>query len=305
MGWTPHKKGKLIGRVRGWLSDKHDAEPLNSMRLVHVDAASGNETRVVGRWNAPFPDADIITAQVIAVVEDDADVWGGTQRYALFGHFGSGGNIVESASISQHGTSTDEDKDLNVGPSERANSAGMMSQHMRFTESALRTLAKATSDVIDKLAEENNSLRERAASDDARRIKMFELQEQVMSRMTERRIAEEAAAQDREVKKELIGYGKVIVPLIGNKLAGDKIFPEVMTAQHMALGAFFDSIDSQQWQNMLAALPGPQQLFLNSLLNDYLDSKAKREGTYQGDRPLGDGTNAPQMGNGSGNGRAS
>lgn len=290
MAWSPKRIGIFQRRLRGWFHDStRYPDPVSSLVLSHVDASTGASTRTVGRWSAPWPDggADVIAQECQLRIEEDADTWGGTQRYVLTAYFGGGTGVSEGLTLSQSGNTTDEDRDLSAAPSEKPNSAGLMAQLMRHTEVSQRQNAIATAAVLDRLVEENRRLSARAEADDARKIGFINAYETLMNNATKRRIEEEAAKQTLEIKKEVMGYVKVLVPIIANYVASGKALPEVMTPEQMAMAAFFDSLEPETWQAVQAALPGPQQMFVNHLLSLHLDAKEKREGTYQGDRPMG------------------
>lgn len=313
MPLQPKQRGILQKKIRGWCFAGHE-EPLTALLLGHVNKSTEQVDRKLNTWqpiNGAWGDPDAVLVTLLEEAEDDAkSAGGGTQFYNLEAHFGTGGAAMLSVQFFTKVSLTDDaagDRELtaDMGPSERPESKGLVAMAMRmanernadltkkdlFIEKLLHTTILST---LEILSSENKSLRARAEADDARREKQKLREEELLDRAAERRRKDEELSFERKIKEEALVYVKFLIPMVANYLAGEKILP-ADSPEEMGMAAFFDSLEPQAWAAALAQLPMPHQLMLNARLKKHLDDKARREGTYQGDRPM---VEAPGSANG-------
>lgn len=305
MPLSPKERGVLQKKIRQWTFAETE-EPLVSLILGHVNKSTEQVDRIVNRWK-PDPatgawgDPEGVLEVILEEADDDAkNAGGGKQFYNLEARFGSGALLL-SKQFSTTVTITDEadDRELSasMGPSEKVEPRGLVAMAMRMANERNNDLAKKDAFIekllhttilgtLEVLKSENASLRARAEADEARRVKMRQIEEDLYDRRAERARKEQEESFKQEIQKEALTYVKFLVPVVANYLAGDKILPENTTPEAMGMGAFFDTVDSAAWQQALSCFPMPHQLFLNAMLKKHLDEKEKKAGTFAGDRPL-------------------
>lgn len=174
----------------------------------------------------------------------------------------------------------DEDGDLSDDPNEMPHSRGLVAQQMRHHEVLTRELISAARetrserlDIIDRLNEDNNRLRQ---ENNQFRAMLNEVQDLKLKR----EIMWDEHRRTEERKDDMVKMGKLALPLIANRLLGGgpegaKAAQEFagQTVQSASLFALFNSLNEEQQKDMQAFVEKLNPL-QQAMLSDIIQSSA-------------------------------
>lgn len=237
---TKRKGHKPIQIVVGHLNE-HDA----SARMDQFDVDTHDEQT-----------AKTLAKQIRYVAQADAEVRGGLQRYAVQMHWPGDSDPAYHA-FSVDGASLQRAGDM-LSATEPPTSAGLLKQHMRHTEVAVRVAMKGAVQMQEQYEALVSRLVDRVQTLETDRQKVIELGEQLMTQNLEREIQRNAAEHDEKRKQQgfdqmmailEVGKAKVIEHVSGVKMLssgdpGSALIREVMTG-----------LDGDDLKRMMEPLP--------------------------------------------------
>jgi hypothetical protein len=184
---------------------------------------------------------DTAALEIHAKLQNETASLGGLQKYALYAyHSGDFENHTARFIVRIQGVSDDEDEDgLN---SEGPDKTGLVSQAMRHTEAANRTMVALVQGLvgtyqstISRLA----AMNEKLLDDKLASMEMMsELQEDNDNREAKGTIAKAKA----KGVQELVGKLGLLLPALANKVSGKPIFPVEDSSMMMMVRSLFTSM---------------------------------------------------------------
>jgi hypothetical protein len=154
--------------------------------------------------------------------------------------------------------------------SEPPTAAGITSQHMRFTEAAIRIALEANAETIDSLRQDVKSLREERERDNDRRMKFIATYEDMMDRRAERDI--ELRKFESNSQRKDLALAKVIetvMPSLAGKIPHviDAVLGSGPSAKDVLAKVFrvLSSMSPEDREGMLRKLPSEAKKDLEAL----------------------------------------
>jgi hypothetical protein len=219
---------------------------------------------------------DHLIDQICDAAQQDANAMReGVQTYGVFAYFARNRDY-SPRTFFRVSAEDSFDHDAEGGdPSEPPTDKGITSQLMRHCEALTRSNTIHSSNIIEILMRDNASQRALIERQMAQSMDFAAVIQESMDNATARRIAEKDAAAKAELTGSMIEHVKVLIPVIINKLAGQKITPET-DASFTLLASLFESLTSEQQQRLFTELLNPSQA---AVLAEFVDTYEKRKRT--------------------------
>lgn len=202
---------------------------------------------------------------------------GGVQKYALYAyHSGDYDQHTARFIIRMQGVTDDDEEALD---SEGPDKVGLISQCMRHTEAANRTmvalvqgLVGSYQSTISRLASMNEKL-----LDD--KVEQIELIQEMIASKDERDAKALTAKAKAKGVEQLVGRLSLLAPALVNKVAGKPIFPVEDSSLMMMTRSLITSImaDPDRAEKLMAMLAPEQGIALMNLY-EQISTKEKEEG---------------------------
>lgn len=158
-------------------------------------------------------------------------------------------------------------------PSEPPTERGIAAQLMRHNEALARSQTINTQNLIETLMRDNTSQRALIERQMAQAMDFAAIMQEAMDNSTARRIAERDAASKSEVVGSMLEHVKLLIPVILNKIAGQKIAPET-DSSFTLLASLFESLTPEQQQRLFSEFLTPSQA---AVLAEFVDTYEKRK----------------------------
>lgn len=232
--------------------------------------------------------------EVCEAAQNDANAMReGLQRYAVYAYFNLNKDYVPRMPFR---VSAEENYDHEAGEgegSEPANEKGLLAQLMRHNEANARITTIHTNNIIETLMRDNASQRALIEKQMGQAVDMAAIIQESLDNSTARRIAEKEAATKAEIVGSVVEHLKLLLPVILNKVAGQKITPET-DSSFTLLASLFESLTSEQQQKLFTEFLTPSQ---SAVLAEFIDTyeKRKRTLTTKGDSNPGPALNLGAM----------
>jgi hypothetical protein len=219
---------------------------------------------------------DHLIDEVCEMAQQDANAMReGIQSYGLYAYFDKDRDYAPRTFFR---VSAEEayDHDAAEGEgSEPATEKGLMAQLMRHNEASARITTIHTSNMIETLMRDNASQRALIEKQMAQAIDFAAIIQESLDNSTARRIAERDAAAKAEIVGSVTEHLKLLLPVIMNKLAGQKIAPET-DQSFTLLAGLFESLTSEQQQKLFTEFLTPAQ---SAVLAEFIETYEKRKKT--------------------------
>jgi hypothetical protein len=261
---TPTKNGRCIKFIVRHVSI--NKKPQGDVEKIDVPEDLGKDENGVD---------GLISAIVQAAQADANSLRSGVQTYGVFAYF-DGPSDFTPRRYFRVAAEEDYDPDASgADSSEPPTAAGLTAQLMRHNEAIMKTAVVQTSHVIQVLQSENNSQRQLLAAMTEKSFQQMALMEEMMDNTSQRRIEERGAAMKHEMMSGAFEHLKLILPVILNKIAGQKIAPET-DPSFVQLAALFESMSQEQQQALVTEFLTPTQA---ALFSEFLGTYEKRKRT--------------------------
>ena len=199
----------------------------------------------------------------------------GLQRYAVYAYFDKNRDYVVRTPFR---VNAEEAYDSEAGEgegSEPASEKGLLAQLMRHTEAQTRITTIHTNNIIETLMRDNASQRALIEKQMGQAVDMAAVIQESLDNSTARRIAEKEAATKAEIVGSVVEHLKLLLPVIMNKVAGQKIAPE-SDPSFTLLASLFESLTSEQQQKLFTEFLTPSQ---SAVLAEFIETYEKRKRT--------------------------
>lgn len=250
--------------------------PISSLQIVQVYAGGG--TSPLREWQIPEGsevDLEQITQEALDMSDEDAQAFGGAQRYAMIAYFGAGRACEQRSPVWI--VSVRRENEDQISESEPATNKGMLAQQMRHNEAimklALNTFVQQSSVQQSMLARLAEQL-EAAQRDKFESLKLIE---SMLSEEAERRLAG-IRAENRE-KRLQTGFEhlQLLAPVLINKLAGQKLLPEKLHPATDALKRVMGTLTPEQIGKVMGALSPDQAIALSEVYEAFREEHEREQ----------------------------
>ena len=164
-------------------------------------------------------------------------------------------------------------------PYEQATSDGLVGQLMRHVEAKDRLLTMSIGTVFEHHARIISELRARTAELEAREMETTEMyrrltQEERAREMEDKRLAleQKKADRDAEVKTQLMEKLSLLLPVVANRMAGERVFPDTLSGTEATVKAIVESLTPDQLQKLSQTLTLEQQVAFLDLVKKHVGS---------------------------------
>jgi hypothetical protein len=229
-----------------------------------------------------------LVSEIIQAAQEDANsLHSGIQLYAVFAHYERN---VSYTPRRYFRVGAEEEYDPEAGgadPSETPDGRGLVAQSMRHLEAVFKTSVMQNSYFMQTMQQENRELRQTIAQQGEQAIEMGALIQETLDNSTARRLAEKEAENKQVMMGSMFENLKLLIPVIMNKIAGQKIAPETDASFNM-LAALFESMPAEQQQALVADFLTPAQ---GAVFAEFLGTYEKRKRALKSADAQGPGMN--------------
>jgi hypothetical protein len=217
---------------------------------------------------------DALVSDVIRAAQDDANnLHSGIQLYAVFAHYAKNQNYRPRRYFRVGAEEEYDPESGGADPSETPDGRGLVAQAMRHLEAVFKTSVMNTSYLIQTLQQENQGLRQMNQQQNEQAVEMGALIQETLDNSTARRLSEKEAENKQNMMGAVFEHLKLLIPVIMNKIAGQKIAPETDPSFQL-LAALFEGMSSEQQQALVTNFLTPAQ---GAVFAEFLDTYEKRK----------------------------
>lgn len=219
---------------------------------------------------------DALINEVIQAAQEDANtLHQGIQLYAVFAYYSKNQYYTPRRYFRVAAEEEYDPETSGADPSETPDARGLTAQLMRHNESLMKTSVMNTSYLIQTLMEENKSQRLLIHQQAAQSVEMGALIQETLDNSTARRIAEREAETRQGMISSAFEHLKLLLPVLLNKIAGQKIAPETDPSFNL-LAALFEGMPQEQQQDLVTKFLTPTQA---AVFAEFLETYEKRKRT--------------------------
>lgn len=278
-----------------------DAGPCTRVVLSHGKATGA--ALLVNQWPTAEPSAELverIAGELWECAISTAEVYTGPQLFEVAAYYGRA-EVAPGARFAFRvdGRPTiDPNLGSELAPSEDATGKGLAQQSMRHAEAVMRMHVGSIGVVFNKYEAMLERAFARMAHLEERHFETLQTFEELTLQREERKLA--AAQLERESKRDEAIAEKIalLMPVIANRIAGQKVFPTPITEGDAALGALVKSLTKEQLAGIAKALDPTQAIALFELVQKHMPA-APADGTKALPSPSGtSGEGGPPNGKG-------
>jgi len=260
-------------------------KPQGDLGQIKIDQERANDLGFV----------DNLINEIIKRAQADANnLHSGIQLYAIFAYFAKSGTNYTPRCYFRVSAEEEYDPEVAGGdPSEPADAKGLVSQLMRHVEAIQRSSQMGNAYIIQSLQADNASQRNLIQSMQQQTVDFMALIQDSLDSSARRRNEERATETKQQIMEGVFEQLKLVVPIIMNKLAGQKIAPET-DASFTLLASLFESLSQEQQQTLVTGFLNPAQA---AVFAEFLDTyeKRKRKLTAKDDRAPNPRLNLPAL----------
>ena len=271
----------LESDLNRWLSrelvkDRKD-KPICKITLRHASPGTkGNEVetidlteRILSLDNIPE-----LAEEIISRAQTDADGMGGVQRYTvtLYAQGEVRAVLRWPFRIRANGDEFDE------AGEESPNSKGLLSQLMRHNEAIAKTMVHAVAGITTVMARRLESSDNTVTRLTEQHHRNMELLEEAKGEQHQRDMELLTTTENESRKNQMFEKLSLLVPVMINKLAGQKVL-DAQDPAAMMLKAFSESISPDQFQKIQQTLKPEQLVLLAQLLQPIKQLPSGSNGT--------------------------
>lgn len=269
---------KLVTWVRRQFAAHLDDSQCVRLTLRH--SAGGNKTAPVSDMAVdPSQAAEDVASSLYEAANDDAAGLGGLQAYVITSHFSPDPDRVRERFAFRIYTETDDDPSK-FDPTEGPNTEGLLKQMMRHTEAMMRV---SVMQIAESQRIMSRNLERQAQTNDlltSKHLEMLESYEELVSMKAQRDIDKMQVVAKVERENTMIEKAGALLPILVNRISGQKILPEKATPEQMMLDQFMAGITEDQMKGMMGLLKPEQVLVVMEL---YEAARKRSEATKKPD----------------------
>lgn len=223
----------------------------------------------------------IMANQIESSVLEDAEGIGGVQRYQILAYHTQASRPVTRFTFRMSAADLDEYEDEF---SEPASTKGQHAQIMRHNEALMRIAVMGANQALglqNRTIARQADLIEKMMS---QRMEEFELIEELRSNQHERELMTKAEEAKQERYNQLFEKGKVLLPVVANRIAGRKVLPEDTDPMVETLKSLVETLDPGQVSDILPRLRPEQQIALLEFIEAYQNEHGDKKQLTEGDK---------------------
>lgn len=276
-------------KLKDWLSRQFygaDSEVGPCCKLVcrHLESKAGDVFQIMVPNNELVVKVDddeleIMVNQIEGSVLEDAEGIGGVQKYRLLAYHTKAARPVARFTFRMTGADLDEYED---NFTEGASAKGHMGQMMRHNEALMRIAVMGANQA---LGIQNRTIARQAEQVErllTQRMQEFELIEDLRSQQHERDLATKAEENKQVRYQELFEKGKVLLPVLANRIAGRRLLPEEADPMVETLRSFAETLSPAQISDIMPKLKPEQQVALVEFLEAMHDKNDEQKRITEG-----------------------
>jgi len=250
---------------RELVKDRKD-EPISKISLRHAaPGAKGNEIDFIDLTERLISAEDLpsIADELVSRAQTDADGLGSIQRYIITLHSKSSPRAITRFPfrIRSNGDEFEE------GGEEAPNNKGLLQQFMRHNEAYAKTMVNAVSGLVNVMARRLESSDQTITRLTEQHYKTMEVLETAKSEQHTRDMELLTTEASESRKNQMFEKMALLVPVIINKLAGQKVLSSE-DPNAMMLKAFAESMSAEQFKQIQQTLKPEQLILLAQLMNN-------------------------------------
>lgn len=217
-------------------------------------------------------DLDPLVTEICQAAQRDADeIQQGIQNYALFAQF-EDLNYMPRKMFRVAAVNEGFERDLS--PSEPPTDKGLVSQHMRHTESMVKIALTSIGAVTELTQRENRRLAEQNEKYAVQQIDFMLVLQKLMDNAHERRLKEKEREFNVGLKQEALEKVSSLIPIIANRIAGQNLLPTT-DPSFMMMAGLLENLTPKQQMDMLDMLDPAQKVLFGEMLAEYEKKKDK------------------------------
>lgn len=273
-------RAKMIKRLHRELDMGYHGMPLRTVELVKVGEA--NDVKHLFDWQAPWPEvADFVAEMDEAITQnleenqEPITIYKFLFRHGTSDRPNNGPFVVRVENLRYE---TDPEL-MEMAPREGPTPRGVMTMFQRHHENYVKATIgernenmRIMRDMLRDTLEQNRELM-RA------QLEVTRLREDLLDRKQERAIAAMKAQQFEELKANAIKFLLPLVPIVANKLQGERVLPESESAETMMVKGFVMGLSDVDIHLLLQHF-GPRLAPIQELIikwkTDHDESERKR-----------------------------
>jgi hypothetical protein len=252
-------RGRLARELREWLTEVSE-EGRKIAKVVIAHEGSAHPVRVYPQLpdKGEGPAADAFIAKVAERMESDARNWSGKpQKYWVEGWRGE--DEFYTSRIGFEVAIEDPEEGSGHGPTEKPTEQGITQMLMRLLDSShgksLAHLGRHSEAFILLLMQELGEKRKEIQRLTDERATMIQAFEAMATEKTKRDLLEAEAKRNGEMVEELFKDVKAALPILANRFAGEKLFPEPELApEQVILRQLVRDLEGPEMQALLHAI---------------------------------------------------
>lgn len=239
-------------------------KPQGDVTEIKIPDSLGTDPRAI----------DLLVSDIMSAAQDDANnLHSGIQLYAVFAHYRDNRNYTPRRYFR---VGAEEEYDPEAGgadPSETPDGRGLVAQAMRHLEAVFKTSVMQTSYLMETLQRENAGMRQTIQQQGEQAVEMGALIQETLDNSTARRLAEKESENKQNMMGSVFEHLKLLIPVILNKIAGQKITPETDPSFQL-LAALFEGMSREQQQALITDFLTPAQ---GTVFAEFIDTYEKRK----------------------------
>lgn len=254
-----------------------------------VQKGQGTAAEEVEEWQRPFPEIkDLATKIEEAVNRHSVGSEDPVTIYQVRPYFGDNTKPSGAYPIRVENINLSDPETSSFLPEEGVHAKGLLAQTRRHLEGMWKLTAGSINESMRSLREQNLALLEDNRKLQEMQLENFRLQQELLDRKQERQIKamKEAAAQ--RLKERMLENLLPMLPLIINKIQGQRVLPEIAHPDVEQFKLFLATIKEEEFPQLMAMF-GPRLLPLLDLIKKYKEefeaSEAKKEEQIEGMMP--------------------
>lgn len=259
----------------------------NVIRLVQK--GQGTQAEMIDEWQRAFPEIkDLALAIEEAINRHSVGNEEPVTIYKVLPFFGDNKNPTGCYNIRVENVNMSDPETSTFLPEEGLHAKGLLGGTRRHLENVMKMTVGVVNENIRSLRDHNTALMEDNRKLQEMQLENFRLQQELLDRKQERQINAMKTAAAQRLKEKMLENFLPMLPIIINKIKGDRILPEAVHPDVEQFKLFLATIKEEEFP-MLMQIFGPRLMPIVDLMqkykSEYDTQEQKREAQIEGLMP--------------------